>query len=278
MTAAVTAATHAAAIAREREARNEGLRSPDGWLTLVGLAWLKQGDNAFGSDEANAVVLPDPTVTAIAGVFRLDGVRVEVEGMPGAGVRLDGHPVVDPLPVVVDDVGPPSVIEVGRLHLTVIRRAGRTGIRMRDPDAPRRFAFGGVDAFPTSFAWRLDARVERYDSPKPVQVPTILGDLEPDEVPFAVVFEVAGEPFRLDAFELPDGSLEIMFADATNGVETYTAGRFLTTEAPTGDRVVLDFNRAYDAPCVFTPYATCPLPLPQNRLPFRVDAGERNGH
>jgi uncharacterized protein len=271
-------ASHARDIERERASRNARLRDPDGWLTLVGLDWLAQGANPFGSDPANPVVLPDPGAPRQAGIFRLDGDRVEVEAIGGATVLLDGRRVTDPLPIVVDDAGQPSLIEVGRLRLTVIRRAGRTGIRTRDPASPVLTSFQGVRAFPTSLQWRLEGRVERYDPPRQVLVPTILGDVEPDEVAIAVAFDVEGETYRLDAFDLPDGNLEIMFADATNGTETYAAGRFLTTGPPDGDRVVLDFNRSYEPPCVFTPYATCPLPLPQNRLPIRVEAGEISAH
>jgi len=256
-----------AEIERERHRRNASLRSEDGWLTLVGLAWLQPGENTFGSAHDNAIELPDPGAEAHAGTFILIGDRVLL--------RRDGFD----LPMVDDQTeGGPTVVQVGRLSLTVIRRGGGTrfAIRMKDPSAPARRTFGGVETFPADRRWRLRGRFERYEPPRRVLVPTILDYDEPDDIAGALVFEASGATHRLDASQAEDGSLFIAFADATNGRETYAAGRYLEVDPPDRDGVVLiDFNVAYNPPCVFTAHATCPLPLPQNRLPFRIEAGER---
>lgn len=262
----MTDSTWLAGIERARKERDASLRAEDGWLTLVGLTWLRPGDNPYGSGSANHVVVPDPDAPAHAGMLRLeDDGRVRL---------LEGDRDTD----LADDEaeGGPTVFEVGRVRLHVVRRAGRVGIRMRDAASPVRLGFAGVDAFAPDERWRLRARIERYPSPKPVLVPTILGDLEPDEVGAALVFEVDGRSLRLDLFEAPDGSFEGAFADLTNGHDTYGGGRFIDTKPPARDgSVELDFNLAYNPPCLFTPFATCPLPLAENHLPVRIEAGER---
>ncbi len=127
-----------------------------------------------------------------------------------------------------------------------------------------------------SSEWRLEARFVPHDPPRKVEIPTVLGTTSEQVSPGEVVFEAAGETYRLEALEGgDDGELFLIFGDRTNGEETYGGGRFLYTEAPGDGRVVVDFNKAYSPPCVFSPYATCPLPPPQNRLPIPVRAGEK---
>jgi uncharacterized protein len=255
-----------AGIQRARQERDDSLRAEDGWLTLVGLTWLRPGDNSFGSGTGNDVVVSDPAAPAHGGTLRLeeDG-RVRL-----IEADLDMELADD------ETEGGPTLFEAGRVRLHVVRRAGRVGIRMRDAASPVRLEFTGVEAFAPDERWRVRAQVERYPTPKPVLVPTILGDLEPDQVGAALTFEVDGRALRLDLFEAPDGSFEGAFSDLTNGHETYGAGRFIDTRPPQPDgSVELDFNLAYNPPCVFTAFATCPLPLAQNHLPIRVEAGER---
>jgi uncharacterized protein (DUF1684 family) len=254
-------------IERARAERNERLHSEDGWLTIVGLAWLQPGENTFGSARDNAIELPDREAPAHVGTFDLVGDQVLV--------RRDG---ID-TPMLDDQAdGGPTVLQVGRLRLTVIRRDGgtRVGIRMKDPSAPTRRAFAGVETFPVDRRWNLRGRFERYDPPRAVLMPTFLDYEEPDEIHGALIFELDRVTSRLDASQSDDGSLSIAFTDETNGHETYAAGRYLEVDPPDRDGgVVIDFNASYNPPCIFTAYATCPLPLPQNRLPFRVEAGER---
>jgi uncharacterized protein (DUF1684 family) len=161
----------------------------------------------------------------------------------------------------------------------VIERGGRLAIRTWDTAAVARRDFGGIDHWPVDSAWRLTARFE----PTPgriLPVPDVLGTVDQEESPGDVVFEIGGVTHRLEA--LPggeNGEMWLVFGDETNGEETYGGGRFLYTGAPEADgSVVVDFNRAYNPPCVFSPYATCPLPWAANKLPIRIEAGERMYH
>jgi uncharacterized protein (DUF1684 family) len=165
--------------------------------------------------------------------------------------------------------------------MLLIRRGTRVGLRVRDTASDQRRAFTGERWFPVSEAWRMDARWVEYDAPRPSLVRNVIGDDVEMLSPGYALFRVDGREARLDAvFEGADREqLMFIFKDRTAGVETYPAGRFLYADLPEGERVVLDFNKAHNPPCAFTPFATCPLPPPGNQLPFRIDAGALNyGH
>jgi hypothetical protein len=254
-----------------RQARYDALRQDRSWLTLAGLSWLRPGPNRVGSATSNDVVLP--AGPAVAGTLELAGGVVVASGQ----FEHEGAPV-DRLPLIDDHDGEvdPTLLELGEMQLIVIRRGDRLGVRTWDLASPARRDFDGIDHWPVDPAWRLDGRFEPTPE-RHLLVPDVLGPGYEEESPGEVVFELEGAEHRLQA--LPggeDGSLWLVFGDATNGTETYAGGRFLYTEPPTADRrVIVDFNRAYNPPCVFSPYATCPLPWPENRLPLRVEAGER---
>jgi uncharacterized protein (DUF1684 family) len=274
-------AAHRQDIEAWRQQREAGLRKPEGWFSLVGLFWLKEGENRFGSDPGNALILPEGKAPAVAGTLVRRGKAVRLEAAPGAGLQIDGRPV-ETADLVSDENGEPTVVQLGSLSFFLIQRGERLGVRVRDSASPALASFHGLDAYPIRPDWRVTARFEPYQPPKQVAVPNILGDVEEQPSPGAVVFEHGGATHRLDALEGgDDGSLFLIFADATNGAETYGAGRFLDTEAPRDGRVEVDFNRAYNPPCAFTAFATCPLPPQQNKLPLRVEAGEKkygSGH
>ncbi|MBP7147960.1 MAG: DUF1684 domain-containing protein [Acidobacteria bacterium] len=249
-------------VERWRAEREERLRAPDGWLTLTGLAWLAPGENTFGSAPDNAVVLADGPPHA--GLFVLDGSRVVVRDERG---DRELRP---------DTSGRPDVLEVGRLRLTVIERVGKYGIRVKDPESPVRTGFRGLSWYPVDAAWRIDAEFEPYDPPREIEIATQAQTVERMRVPGRVRFRAAGREVTLTPVtEEGDEGLFFIFRDATSGRETYGAGRFLGAEAPRGGRVTLDFNKAYNPPCVFTEYATCPLPPRENWLPVAVEAGEK---
>lgn len=259
-----------------RQQRHERLLQPDGWLSLVGLSWLEPGANPVGSGEDNRIRLPT-TAPEHLGVLHLDGQAVRFEAEPGAGATLSGQPLTS-TELVTDADGEPTVIESGSVSFYIIVRQDRFGVRIKDSQAPSLLAFAGMDSYPIDLAWRLEARLEPYDPPKPISVPNILGTATEQQSPGALVFTIDGQSHRIDA--LPggdDGSLFLVFGDTTSGKETYGGGRFLYTDPP-GDNglVTVDFNRAYNPPCVFTPYATCPLPPPQNKLNIAVRAGEKS--
>jgi uncharacterized protein (DUF1684 family) len=253
-----------------RRARYEALRRDVGWLTLAGLHWLRAGVNRIGADAGLEVVLPSGpgvagTVTVTDGTAVADG-----------AFTYGGRPVRQ-IPLVNDADGQPTMLELGPLRLCLIERGGRLAIRTWDTALPTRYNFEGIDHWPVDPAWRLPGRLE----PTPggtIRVPDIIGHVDEKASPGEVAFDVGGVTHRLQALEGgPAGELWLVFADETNGVETYGAGRFLYTAAPdVAGRVEVDFNRAYNPPCIFSPYATCPLPWPGNRLPIRVEAGERS--
>jgi uncharacterized protein (DUF1684 family) len=157
----------------------------------------------------------------------------------------------------------------------VIKRGDRLGVRVKDKQSPALAGFHGLDNYPVEPSWRVEARFEPYSPPKEVPIPNVLGQVTPSPSPGAVVFDWQGKTYRLDALGSVEEGLSLIFADQTNGKETYGAGRFLETGPPKDGKVVVDFNRAYNPPCAFTAFATCPLPPAQNRLALRVEAGEK---
>lgn len=252
-----------------RRARDERLRDPDGWLTLVGLHWLEPGDNRFGADPANDLVLHGRDVPAVAGSLVLDG----------DGVRLR-RPGTDDVPMVPDLSGEPTTLDLGSLRLYVIRRGDRFGLRVRDHASPALSTFRGMRHFPIDPSWRLAGRLEPSAPGEALEIVDVTGIVTQEPTPGTVAFERDGSTWRLRA--LPggeDGSVWLVFADATCGDTTYGGGRFLYTDPVAADGSVwLDFNLAYNPPCVFSPFATCPLPPPENRIPLRIEAGELDFH
>ncbi len=259
---------HVAEVEAWREGRYAALRCDIGWLTLAGLGWLKPGVNRVGSDPTADVVLPGGPPTAGTVTVAGDGVVADGEfqhdGRGASGLRL-----------VSDQEGEATLMELGSLRICLVERGSRLALRTWDLDAPGRRSFSGIDHWPIDLAWRLEARFEPTPD-RSIAVPDVLGTADEEPSPGDVVFVVAGVAYRLQALPGGSGELWLVFADATNGHETYGGGRFLYTSAPDADgSVVVDFNRAYNPPCVFSPYATCPLPWPANRLALRIEAGER---
>ena len=259
-----------------RDGRVKRLASPSGWLTLVGLHWLEPGDNVFGSDPECAVPLPAGKAPKRAGVLVLSEGVVRIKPVPDAGVMLDGKAVGER--VLGDDTAEKTdVLTLGDLSFFVIKRGDRFGVRVKDAQSPVRTNFKGLDYFPADPKWRVSGTFVPYDAPKKVAIPTVLGTTDTMEAPGLVTFTVDGKELTLEpVVEDPkDPTLWFIFKDATSAKETYGAGRFLYADMPKDGKVVVDFNQAYNPPCAFTPYATCPLPPKQNWLPIRVEAGEK---
>src|SRR5262245_36658869 len=257
----------------DREAR---LKADDGWLTVAGLYWLKEGPNVAGTDPSSPVLLPDGSAPPRVGVFERQGGAVRFQSEPGLGVTLDGKPV-DRAELETDEGGTPDVLVLGRLRMFVIRRGERLGVRLRDLEAPARRAFEGLQWFPAREEYRVTARWVPYEPPRPLAVPNVLGDVQRLPSPGRAEFRLHGRQVQLEpVLETADADqLFFIFKDATSGRETYPAGRFLYTARPRDGSLVLDFNQAVSPPCAFTPYATCPLPPEGNRLKLRIEAGER---
>src|SRR5579862_8047554 len=265
-----------AAIDAWRAQRTRSLTSDSGWLTLAGLFWLKDGANSFGRAPANDLVLDNGALAAHAGAFLVSGQQVRFVAAPEGGVTHDGHPV-GTLELVADTRGEPTVLASGSLRFFLIERAGHLGVRVRDLNNPHRLQFRGLDYFPVTTEWVVQARFEPYQPARQLKIVNILGMEEQLECPGAVVFSKAGREWRLDAVleAAGDQELFIMFADATSGHETYGAGRFLYIPLPHDNTVQVDFNKAINPPCGLNDFATCPLPPAQNRLKLRVAAGEK---
>jgi uncharacterized protein (DUF1684 family) len=278
----ITAADESREVEAWRRERMSRLTGPEGWLSLVGLTWLKPGPNSLGSAAGNDVVLPQPAA-ARAGTLVLNGSSVTATLDPAAGVTIDGHPASSSVVLRDDgDAAGPSILRTGTLAFYVVRRGSRTGIRVKDSASAVRRTFRGIEHYPVDPAWRFTARFEPYSPPRQIAIPTILGTTDMMPSPGALVFMAGGQEYRLDPVLEEPGAKEffVIFRDATSGHGTYGAGRFLYTKPPGPDgTTLLDFNKAYNPPCAFTPYATCPLPPPQNRLPIAIEAGEKNyGH
>lgn len=266
-----------------RAKRLAALTSDNGWLTLVGLSWLHPGTNRFGSAAGNEVVLPGVGIPPVAGLLDLaDGV-VTLRTSPESGALVNDAPAADQR-LASDRSGRPDVVRIGSLRFTVIERSGRLGVRVKDAGNPARTSFQGIGHFPVDLAYRVGAVFEPYPTPREVEVATAHGPAQRLLAGGVVRFRLGDRDCALEPFVSSprDREFFFVFRDATAGEETYGAGRFLDAEgpAPGSSALVLDFNRAYNPPCAFTPYATCPLPPPGNVLALRIEAGEKapQGH
>jgi len=253
-----------------RDQRRARLTSDDGWLSLVGLYWLHDG--------VNDITLPaHPPVTA---GFILEKGRVTLLANPQLGVKSSM-----PLRDDTDPAGP-TIVRAGTLNFQAIKRADvkgdRFGIRVKDSESEARKDFKGLDYFPVNPAFRVQAHFDPYQPPKKIPITNVLGMTSDETSPGALVFTLGGNTYRIDPIlEQGEKDLFIIFKDATSGKETYAAARYMYAHPPDANgNTVVDFNKSYNPPCVFTPYATCPLPPPQNRLPIRIEAGEKKyaGH
>ena len=264
---------YAAEIEAWRVDREEKLKADDGWLTVAGLFFLNEGDNSFGSSPLNDIVLR--TGPAHAGVFTLRGGAVTARAPAGETLSVNGRDVAEArLWPREGDERP--VVAIGPLTLYVHYSGPRLAIRLRDLDSELRRRFTGLRWFPVDESYRVRGRYVPHDQPQTVELSNILGDIEPARSSGSVVLTVAGEDLRLTALDV-GGRLWFVFRDLTSGRETYPAARFLYADAPSEDGyTTVDFNRAYNPPCAFNPYTTCPLPPRENRLPVRIEAGERD--
>ncbi|HET7711688.1 MAG TPA: DUF1684 domain-containing protein [Thermoanaerobaculia bacterium] len=254
-----------------RESRLARLKAEDGWLSLVGLTWLSEG--------ANSVTLPvEPPVKVR---MQLQNGKVTLQPDPGGSLTSARAPVAEPI-ALRDDNDPkgPTIVERGSLRFHIIKRGDRYGVRMKDPNSSARTQFTGLDYFPFNPKWRVVARFIPFEEPRRVPIANVTGMTTEELSPGTLTFSVDGAEYSVQPIlETGEKDFFIIFKDETSGKETYPAARYVYAPPPGPDgTTVIDFNRAYNPPCVFTPFATCPLPPPQNRLRARVEAGEKNYH
>jgi len=270
---AISPDDHRAQVEAWRAAREARLRTREGWLALVGLFWLTPGENHVGAHPSSQVVLHGHGIPPRVGSIWLEDGRARF--VPHEGVDL-------PETTLKDDLeGDPTLLELGSVCFNLIKRGERFGVRVRDGNAPAMAAFTGLEHFPIDPSWRVTARLEPAAAESTIEIEDITGALSRDTTPGSVAFERDGQTRRIAALPGDDEgkTLWLIFGDGTNGAETYGGGRFLYTEPLAADgSVVVDFNLAYNPPCVFSPYATCPLPPPENRLDLRIEAGEKVWH
>jgi hypothetical protein len=260
-------------IERWHKKRIERLKTETGWLNLVGLYWLKEGENTFGGAPDNNIVFPE-NAPAHIGTLILDNGKVTAKINPDVEVMTDSQAVKE-LELKDDLSANPTVLKNGSLRWYIINRNGKYGIRLRDLNAPLVKEFKGIDTYPVDEKWKVDARFIPYPSPKVIEIPNIIGSVEKDTVKGRLEFNLEGKKYTLDPVS-EGNEFFIIFADETNGEETYGAGRFLYTEKPDSLGIVeMDFNKAYNPPCTFTRFATCPLPPKQNYLHLKIEAGEK---
>jgi hypothetical protein len=257
-----------------RQSMDAALRRDEGWLSLCGLFWLSPGVNRIGCARGCPLLLPPGSAPAHVGDVVLDGDQAQFRAAPDVEAFVAGAPV-EMVTLRPDTSAAPTRVRLGEVTSVLVQRGDRQGLRVRHRASPNRRAFPGRTWFPVRGEYLRPAAFVRYAPPVPMTIVNVLGDSQIGACPGHVEFHLGGAPARLLVTEADDDGLFLLFADATNGESTYPAGRFLTTDAVQGDRVWLDFNRAYSPPCAFTPFATCPLPSPENRLPMPVEAGER---
>lgn len=263
-------------LATWKQDRDERLRAESGWVNLAGLFWLEEGLNTFGSSEENDVVFPDAAPGTIGSIF-LSNSTLTFTAAPGVEVTLDS--IVEDSAIVYDATdGILRVMELGRYRWFIIERAGNYGIRLRDLEHPRTKESLNLDYFDWSADWRVKAEYRPFDTPRTISIDNIVGYSFEEEFTGEFVFEVDGEEYSVWP-SIGEDYAFIMFGDVTSGDESYGGGRYLVTDPPDeNNEVIIDFNRAYNPPCAFTPFATCPIPPSENQLPVAVTAGEKAFH
>ena len=269
---------HYSEIMQWRTERIERLTKPDGWLSLVGMHWLpKSGVTRVGSGEANGTRLtvgPDKL-----GLITIDeGKQVWLQPENGVSLSIDGQPAAGRTKLLPDSQGTATVVGFndGKASFIVIERGGKLALRVRDAEAATRTRFTGIDYFPVDKEFRYTATFTPHDAGRTIDIVNILGMVEPMMNPGTVTFDAGEQKFTLEAIDEGDHRLFLVFADRTSGKESYAAARFLYAEYPGPDgKTVVDFNKAYNPPCAFTAFSTCPMPPPENRMDMAVTAGEK---
>lgn len=258
--------------------RVERLTSADGWMSLAGLFWLQEGENTFGADSSNDIIFPKKAPDFIGTLILKDG-NIIVRILPDAKILHDEESVKE-IPMTTDADGEPTILSYGTLSWYVIKRSNDFAVRLKDSDNPIIKSFHGIERYPVDPAWRLQAAFETYNPQKSISVPTILGTIDEEPSPGALIFKIQNKAYRLDVIgELDDDQFFVIFGDETNKTETYESGRYVYVDTPgSNGKTTIDFNKAYNPPCAFTVFATCPFPPQQNILPVKITAGEKRYH
>ena len=258
--------------------REKVLLADNGWFTVAGLHFLNPGENKFGSDPLNDIVLEFADVPKQAGVITMNGNQVTIKAADGQTLVYNGKPVKEGRLRLSEDRRPADLITFKSTTFFLHFSGPRLAIRVRDQNAPLRKNFSSLKWYPANPAMKVTGQFTPLAAPKVVQAPTILGDLEPFTVPGNVSVTIGGKTANMEAWKSGD-KLWFVFRDLTSADATYPSARFLYTDAPGPDgKVTLDFNRAQNPPCAYNPWTTCPLPPSANKLAARIEAGEKRYH
>ncbi len=258
---------------RWKSQRIESLKAPTGWLSVSALHKISKGYTTLGASKESDLQLRPESVGAKAGTIIRSGGKFTFQAHPSTTTILDGEAVDQVL--LSDDASPIfRLLQVGEVTLTVIKRGKDRYVRVWDPGNERKKTFPGIPTFPYQPNWRVTGKLVRFAKPKDIPVTNVLGITEPTTHIGKVIFSVGGKSYSLTVQDGGD-RVSLLFGDRSNRISTYGSGRFLVSEALQGDKVILDFNKAYSPPCAFTDFATCPLPIAENKLPIPVEAGEK---
>jgi uncharacterized protein (DUF1684 family) len=262
-------------IEKWRSEREANLKKETGWLTVAGLFWLKEGINTVGAGEKFDVRLTDNFKQGKFGEIEFKEGKATLKVEKGVEAQGDGKIISAPVDLVSDEKGKATEIKTGTQTFYLIRREERFGIRLKDSNSEARRNFKGLHWFPVDASYKVAARFEVFPEPKEIMVPNVLGGNFKMKSPGMLKFSLRGKEYSLQPVDEGDGTLFIIFRDESSESETYKSGRFLYADKPVNGETVLDFNKAENPPCAFTPYATCPLPPPGNGLEVEIKAGEK---
>ena len=256
--------------------RLERLKSKNGWLSLSGLFWLEEGENSFGSDPENDIIFPEKA-DAFCGTLVLDNGSVILRVTEGVDILVKDSLITE-IGLVDDHSENTTRLQQGDLAWYIIKRGDRYGIRLRDHKHPRIDELDHIPSYPIQTSYVVEATLDAFDSPRTMTVATPFEGLtESYECPGILNFRVNGKKLTLHPFTSGD-SYFLVIADETSGLDTYGAGRFMYAMPDSSGRIILDFNKAYNPPCAFSPFATCPMPPRENFLPAAIEAGEKSVH
>jgi len=259
-----------------KKERIERLKSKTGWLNLAGLLWLEEGENSFGSDSSNQVIFPQKAAPFCGKIILKEG-HLTLMATRESGITFEGKAVTT-LELKDDVADNTTLIDQGDLAWFIIKRGERYGIRLRDYAHPNLDKLDSIPSYPVQPSYVVEATLHPFDEPRTMEVATpVAGFTEEYQCPGELHFSLKGEDLVLYPFQSGRGYF-LVIADETTGIETYGAGRFMYSTPDSTGRIILDFNRAYNPPCAFTPYATCPMPPRENFLPVAIEAGEKNIH
>ncbi len=272
--AAPASSDYTQSIEKWRSAEAADLQKENGWLTLTGLYWLKEGSNTVGVGPAFDVHLTDNFKGQKFGEINFHNGVATLQVAKGVEAQVDGKPITT-VTLVSDEKGKPTEVHTGSQTFYLIQREDRFGIRLKDNQSKARLGFTGQHWFPVNESYKVTAHLEAFPEPRELLVPNKIGGHFKMKSPGLLKFVVAGKECSLQPVVQDDGSLFLIFRDQSNDHETYEAGRFLDAPKPANGETVLDFNQAENPPCAFTPFATCPLPPPGNDLAVSIAAGEK---